>query len=299
MNEQHVVTVGVDGSESSGHALDWAAREAAQRGAQLQVVRAFMIPVYAAEFVPVYPQVDVDELRASYLAATELQVEPVRRRFPGLTIAIAIENGLTVERLVDDSRKSDMVVTGSHGAGSLAALFLGSVAHSLAHRAVCPTVLVPSGALAEGVKRIVVGTDGSDAAAIAMQWARAEAATWDAELTVVHAWEYPYGIDNSSAVVPAEMMELDAESLIARAAHLHDEHRPERAGKDHTRLVSGTPGHTLVSESAGADLLVVGARGRGALRSALLGSTSSYAIHHAHCPVAVVRSMTVPEPLAS
>lgn len=284
------VTVGVDGSESSTHALDWAAREAVQRGARLHVVKAYMIPVYAAEFVPVYPSVDAEELRNAHVAAVEQQLKAARSRFPELPIDVSIELGSATETLIVSAEESDLVVAGSHGAGSIAALFLGSVAHSLAHRSPCPAVLVPTGTIANGVERIVVGTDGSPAATAAVRWARAEAARWDAELTVVHAWEYPYRTDPESASIPSEMMELDAENMLARAAHEHDEHHPARAGKDHVRLISGSPGKVLVNESSEAHLLVVGATGRGPLRSALLGSTSSHALHHAHCPVAVIHS---------
>jgi nucleotide-binding universal stress UspA family protein len=59
-----------------------------------------------------------------------------------------------------------------------------------------------------------------------------------------------------------------------------------------TRLLQGTAAAALIEESASADLLVVGARGRGALKAALLGSTSNHAIHHAHCPVVIIRADT-------
>lgn len=57
-----------------------------------------------------------------------------------------------------------------------------------------------------------------------------------------------------------------------------------------TKLLRGSAAEVLLSESASADLLVVGARGRNAISIALLGSTSSFAMHHAHCPVVVIHA---------
>jgi nucleotide-binding universal stress UspA family protein len=56
------------------------------------------------------------------------------------------------------------------------------------------------------------------------------------------------------------------------------------------RLVDGDAGDALVSEAKDAELVVVGSRGRGNLKSALLGSVSSHVLHHAPCPVVVVKA---------
>ncbi len=57
------------------------------------------------------------------------------------------------------------------------------------------------------------------------------------------------------------------------------------------RVVSeGSPGDVLVDAAADADLVVVGSRGRGGIKSALLGSVSSHVAHHAPCPVVIVRA---------
>ena len=56
------------------------------------------------------------------------------------------------------------------------------------------------------------------------------------------------------------------------------------------RLVEDDAGEAIVSEAAGADLVVIGSRGRGNIKSALLGSVSSHVVHHAPCPVVVVKT---------
>ena len=57
-----------------------------------------------------------------------------------------------------------------------------------------------------------------------------------------------------------------------------------------TATVGETPRHVLVEASATADLLVVGVRGHGSVVDRMLGSVSSACVHHAHCPVVIVRS---------
>ena len=55
------------------------------------------------------------------------------------------------------------------------------------------------------------------------------------------------------------------------------------------RVVEGNPAQVLLDASDGADLLVVGSRGHGGFAEALLGSVSQHCVHHAHCPVVVIR----------
>jgi nucleotide-binding universal stress UspA family protein len=82
-------------------------------------------------------------------------------------------------------------------------------------------------------------------------------------------------------------MKADAEAVLTKASTMLEQ-PGETPVLVETELLQGAPAMTLIEATSTADLLVVGARGRGAIRSALLGSTSSYAIHHARCPVAVV-----------
>ena len=64
---------------------------------------------------------------------------------------------------------------------------------------------------------------------------------------------------------------------------------PDHPGWLRTRVVEGHAAQVLVEASAGADLLVVGSRGYGGFYGVLLGSVSTYCVHHAHCPVTVIR----------
>jgi nucleotide-binding universal stress UspA family protein len=142
--------------------------------------------------------------------------------------------------------------------------------------------------------RIVVGIDGSPDAASAARWALAEACRQHADVDLVACWHIPHFADASPFglvyLSPDEMM-ADArdraeESLAALDA---DREAAERAGcRVNVRAVEGDAGHTLVTESKGASMLVVGRRGLGAIRRLVLGSVGRYIVAHADCPVVVV-----------
>lgn len=145
---------------------------------------------------------------------------------------------------------------------------------------------------------IVVGVDGSDASREALQWAAAEAALREARLVAIHVFAFmPLTAIGDPGMIPMPAGDLpgqlEAERTGARA-------ELERAVADafpdgppkgfEVRLVEGDPSDSLVTEAGDAELIVVGSRGRGGLTSALLGSVSGHVIHHAACPVVVVKA---------
>jgi nucleotide-binding universal stress UspA family protein len=135
---------------------------------------------------------------------------------------------------------------------------------------------------------IVVGIDGSDESKRALHWAVEEARLRGAKLLAVHAWSYQFtaGPDYAPAADPDFL-----ESLRQQADQVLDEALAEAgtAGVEIERTaVEGPPAATLVDAAEGADLLVVGSRGRGGFSGLLLGSVSQQAAHHAPCPVVIV-----------
>lgn len=138
-----------------------------------------------------------------------------------------------------------------------------------------------------GQHRIVVGVDGSEGSKHALRWAARQAGFTGATLEVVTGWEYPafFGF------APAVPDDIDYAELAARAL---TEAIDEVFGSDRppgleTQVIARHPALALVEASEGADLLVVGSRGYGGFADALLGSVSTYCVHHAHCPVTVIR----------
>lgn len=135
---------------------------------------------------------------------------------------------------------------------------------------------------------IVVGMDGSEAGAHAVAWAAREANLRGETLVAVLAWGF---LDQYHATV-GERFKPDYGADDARAAldtYLAGAVGPEVAERVERRVVCDLAAPALLEASAGASLLVVGARGLGGFRGPLLGSVSQRCLHHARCPVAVVR----------
>jgi nucleotide-binding universal stress UspA family protein len=136
--------------------------------------------------------------------------------------------------------------------------------------------------------RIVVGIDGSDGSRAALQWALDEARRRASRLDVLLAWQTPYIGELSGLVLVAmtEQAEHQARELLSGVV--------EEIVADHPDLelvpllAEGRAAPALLDAAEGADLLVLGSRGRGGFKSLLLGSVSSACVHHAPCPVAVV-----------
>lgn len=132
--------------------------------------------------------------------------------------------------------------------------------------------------------RVVVGVDGSACARAALRWAEAYAKAADASIILVTAWHWPmsYGVPLAyDGFDPEE----DARKVVEAAAADLSVSRANIT----TVVAQGQPGDVLVQAGKNADLLVVGSRGHGVLAGALLGSSSNYCVHHATCPVVVVR----------
>jgi nucleotide-binding universal stress UspA family protein len=148
-------------------------------------------------------------------------------------------------------------------------------------------------------QRIVVGVDGSPGARLALSWALAEAARRGADVEVLAAfpvdfyWTDPYLLDGTQI----DSIRSDTE---ARARALVDEVRsaPDRPGAADVAVdvvvCAGPAAGNLVQHARGADLLVVGSRGRGGLRSTVAGSVALHCAAHAQCPVVVVHPSAVP-----
>lgn len=134
--------------------------------------------------------------------------------------------------------------------------------------------------------KIVVGVDGSPQAAKALAWALEEAGLRGLRLQVMYAFPALVSYAGTTAHEYYPQVEREAAEVFERA--LAD--LPEHPGVPVERtLVPGNPAGQLVEASRDADLLVVGSRGLGGFRGMMLGSVSIHCVHHAHCPVVVVR----------
>ncbi|WP_284581563.1 universal stress protein [Streptomyces sp. 2P-4] len=135
--------------------------------------------------------------------------------------------------------------------------------------------------------RIVVGLEGSSSSQAALRWAVRYAGLVGGRVEAVTAWEVPGEASWSAPAVDVTFDEEDAERrLVEEVRTVLGE---DGASLVHERLVHGHPVEVLVDAARGADMLVVGSRGRGGFRRALLGSVSQQVALHAPCPVTIVR----------
>ncbi len=270
------ILVGYDGSPGSEHALSWAAREARSRGTVLTVCHAWA-PGFAA--LPGEAaiaglarkggeRVIADGLRHGRNLLGPEQVRPLLIGEPATAV------------ICEHSHDADMVVVGSRGRGGFTGMLLGSVSWQVAAYAHCPVVVIrghwrSAGDYAPGP--IVVGTDGSAASDAALGFGFEEATLRGAALLAVCALA-----DAPGCLGGDRKLQDDAEQAITR----HEKEHPEVAVL--RQVAQGGGRAALLAAARGAQLLVVGSRGRGGVPEMPLGSVSQVVLHHAPCPVAVV-----------
>ncbi|MGW5781667.1 universal stress protein [Streptomyces sp. NPDC003863] len=283
------LVVGVDGSDASLTALDWAVDEAVRHGLPLRIVHASLWERYEG----VVPTWSTDRPSGQVLAENIVgtAAERARRRAPDLPLTTDVLAEDTSTALLTEGREGTILVVGSRGRGEFADLLLGSVSLLVAARAHCPVVVVRGDrqALEARHERVLLGVGEHDVDSPAVRFAFHEAAVRDAELDVVHAWRRPaHGPADhllmrraGGAYFTEESSEL-LDKALESAASEHPQVRLRRSS------VEGPAHKVLTERSAAADLLVVGARRRDGLVGLELGRVAHRALHHASCPVAVV-----------
>lgn len=138
----------------------------------------------------------------------------------------------------------------------------------------------------EPVPRVVVGVDGSPTSYAALRWADRYARTVGGVVEAIHVWDTPSSAGWSG---PAIDPDFDLQQARERfAAELRSVFPGERPARLREHLVEGDPSEALIQASEGAELLVVGRRGRGGFARAMLGSVGQRCAQHAACPVVVV-----------
>ena len=282
------VVVGTDGSPSSRKAMSWAAAEARRRRLGLVVVNTWTAPV---ELYPSNLYVDPSAFSDAAVQTVDEAVAPLAATgAPPIAIHRLVREGAPAVCLLDEAGDDSLLVVGTRGRGGFAGLLLGSVSRECVHRAKCPVVVVPASWSGVETGRIVVGVDGSEPSAVALRWAVAEAAVRECRLQVVNAYSYPRPASVVDALAPCdeELLEKSSHSLLDEMISEALKATDARPSSVESVVTSHTPAAALLDAARGADLLVVGSRGRGEFRGILLGSVSQQCLHHATCPVAVV-----------
>ena len=133
---------------------------------------------------------------------------------------------------------------------------------------------------------IVVGVDGSESSRRALEWAADQAERTRAALMVITAWHWPAMM--GAVPMPEVDFEGDARRVVVGMVDSLREAHPDLPID--MQVTAGSAAQALVDASEGAELLVVGSRGHGAIAGSLIGSVSLHCVHQAHCPVLIHRS---------
>ena len=137
-----------------------------------------------------------------------------------------------------------------------------------------------------GAEMIVVGVDGSEGSRDAVTWAARQARVTDAPVRLVASWRWPSYV---TRVPPGADPAADTQRTSTTCSPRAKQQFPdvEITGS----VVQGPAGPALLTQAEGAQLLVVGARGRAAFPGMLLGSVAEYCVRNGPCPVVVVRTL--------
>lgn len=150
-------------------------------------------------------------------------------------------------------------------------------------------------------QKIVVGIDGSKESRLALRWALQEAKLRGATLRIVHTWSLPHtGAGPATAMEPQALRQAIDDDRLAASELISSELAAADLDTSGVEIepvvVEGSASSALLAEAEGADLIVVGSRGRGGFKGLLLGSVSHQTAHHASCPVVIVRHDPTLEP---
>ena len=284
------IVAGTDGSEESLRAVDWAAREAALRGAPLRIVAAAEAPpgMISRAGPGEYERV-TDILLGERDHALTAAAERAAKAAAGVPIDTGPLTGAPAQALTESGVGALMLVLGSRGQGAFTALLLGSASRYVASHASCPVVVIRDEAA--GPHGLVgVGVADLDHCGDALTFACEEASLRKAGLLVVHAWHTPQtDISRAGQMFTESGGHASADAARHLTALLDDWRAKYPDVPVSQEVVHGHPGRALVGLSTRTDLVVLG-RHPGHHGRSGPGSVRHAVLNHAHGPVAVVPS---------
>lgn len=273
------ILVGYDGSSYADAALRWAIDTARHEDVPIRVV----VVGSPLDMMRANPNGD------ALMEADERQhtARAILDESPDVESAIDLRVGYPAPEIAHVAGPGDLLVVGSAGHSRTAGILMGSVSQELVRTATCPVVVVRPTLKVE--PRIGVGVDGSTDSIDALDWACARAEASGQEVVALHGFNPALHGDVFSGAmhedlarrIHAEEQQLAQWTAGVRAAH---------PAVTLTLEAASIPGRDLLTGfSEHAALVVVGAKGHGALTGLVVGSVSQYVLSHAHCPVAVIR----------
>lgn len=292
-SEESEWIVGFDGSASSRTAAWWAVANAPGQTASIRLVQAWSIattsvhtavePFFLADSIAAVEQSARDDVDAF---VTELA------RRSTVPINASLAHGDPANVLLDMSLSSGRLVLGARGGGRFQRVLLGSTSTRCATHASVPTIIIGTDGATDApvselpVSEIVVASDGSQNSIDAIDWACSTARP-GSKVEIVSVWEFTPSLFSGEGFYYPDAIARARESFFGQVGDLPPSARRDDIHVEMTFL-EGRPREVIAKHNPTADLLVVGARGRGAVGSALLGSVSTWLLHHVTRPVAVV-----------
>ena len=285
------VLLATDGSEQARAAAEWLASFPLP---QSTVVRVLAVTSHPHGLLVEPDSTDQERQRRSEQASRIASEAKATLARPGVNVETRVTAGDARDEIVRmaDEWPAHLVVLGARGLRPLQRALLGSVSTAVVRHAHAPVLVVRG--RPRGLRTIVLAVDGSP----------------DSLSAAAFLGTLPVGaglrLATVAVIVPPDVMPMpelasaslfldealvqwraEADSALDRAAAALD----VGAGTIERRVVVGQPGEQIVStaNAVGADLIALGARGHGAFKRLLLGSVSEYVLHHADCPVLIVR----------
>ncbi|MDX3580694.1 universal stress protein [Streptomyces europaeiscabiei] len=282
------IVVGVDGSEPGLRAVDWAADEAALRGAPLRLVYASLWERYEGARLAEDLGEPSERVRAEDIVDGAARRAHLRR--PDVKITTEVLPEEPEYTLLRESRTASLLVTGTRGRSALTEALLGSVSLTVAAHAHCPMIVVRGShdnrALPATHGRVVVGVGERPTSSAAVRFAFDEARRRGAEVEALRAWRCPAHETTDHPLLAGEPARVHEEQAVkALEAALQDAPADVRL---HRRTVEGHARNMLVDASRDADLLVIGAKRRQRHFGLQLGRVTHGVLHHSACPVVIV-----------
>ncbi|WP_330230425.1 universal stress protein [Nocardia sp. NBC_00508] len=284
------ILAAVDGSASSYHAVAWAAVEATRHRSPLHILTSMAIPTGFGPGMSL-GEADLELLRGDgeriLDEATRVARTAAPAAEPGITSEVTFES--IIPTLIERSQHTRMLVVGSRGLGAFQRGLLGSVSTATTQHARCPVAVIHGTAAIDAVwatKPILVGVDGTDNSALAIELAFEEASLRGVGVVALHAWSDVTGLD----LPIGDWADLHRQEQVVLAESLAGYSDKYPDVPVHRIVVVDRPVRSLLEESANAQLVVVGSHGRGGFASMILGSTSNALLHSVEIPLIIVRS---------
>ncbi|MFF8864780.1 universal stress protein [Streptomyces sp. NPDC015139] len=284
--------VGVDGSDSSLAAVDWAVDEAARHGLPLHLVHASRWEIYEGAQPSFSTDRPAEEIMAEHIVASS--VERAQLRNSKVKVSGEVLPDDAASALLRAAPEAFALVTGCRGRGGLTGMLLGSVSLVVAARAVCPVAVVRGAErnLRGDFGRVAVGVGDANGGG-AIRFALREADVRGCSVTAVRAWRNPAQEPVDHMLIADDAARLREDRACAALDDaLRDAVREHPQVDVHRQPVEGPAHRILLTASAEADLIVVGAQRRHGHFGLQLGRVAHTLLHHSTCPVAVV-----PQPL--